>query len=139
MKDFEQSAQFQTDRKRRIMNLDAQPIEPLPITKAERIAQLNDLARTAMGVCCRLVQTIGINALPPADQSRIREKVELFNAFTEGNNPHGERDFGSFDHDGQRILWKIDYYDKALQYGSDAPEDPTRTTRVLTIMLAEEY
>ena len=108
-------------------------------TKTERIAELNDLARTAMGVCSRVVQTPGIMALDAADQSRIREQVELFNAFTEGNNPHGERDFGSFTHNGAKVFWKIDYYDKALQYGSDAPEDPARTTRVLTIMLAEEY
>lgn len=139
MATFEESAQFQTDRKRRIMNHDTRPIEPLPMTTTERIAELNDLARTAMGVCSRVVQTIGINALPPADQSRIREKVELFNAFTEGNNPHGERDFGMFDHNGQRIMWKIDYYDKRYQYGSEDPSDPTKTARLLTIMLAEEY
>lgn len=45
---------------------------------AARIAQLNDLARTAMGVASRVVQTPGIKALSPGDQSRIREKVELF-------------------------------------------------------------
>ena len=31
-----------------------------------RIAELNDLARTAMGVASRLVQTAGISALAPA-------------------------------------------------------------------------
>ncbi len=44
-----------------------------------------------MGVCGRLRQTSGINAR--TDQSAIREKVETFNAFTEDNNPYGERDF----------------------------------------------
>jgi hypothetical protein len=29
-----------------------------------------------------MFQTSGINALPPADQSAIREKVERFDAFT---------------------------------------------------------
>jgi hypothetical protein len=104
-----------------------------------RIAKLNDIARTAMGVAGKLVQTEGINALPPEDQSRIRELVELFKDFNEGNNPHGERDFGSFEHNGNKIFWKIDYYDKQLEYGSEHPEDPGQTTRVLTIMLAEEY
>lgn len=103
------------------------------------IRRLNDLARTAMGVASKLIQTPGINALPPATQSRIREKVELFDTWTKGNDPHGEHDFGNFEHDGNRIFWKIDYYDRALEYGSEHPEDPAQTTRVLTIMLAEEY
>jgi hypothetical protein len=41
-----------------------------------KIAELNDLCRTAMGVAGRLVQTAGIASLPPEDQSAIREKVE---------------------------------------------------------------
>jgi hypothetical protein len=104
-----------------------------------RIAQLNDLARTAMGVASRVVQTPGIQAFDPAEQSKIREKVERFNAFTPANDPHGEHDFGSFEHCDFRIYWKIDYYDKKLEFGSEHPEDPAQTTRVLTIMLAEEY
>ena len=116
--------------------------------RTARIAHLNDMARKAMGVCGKLVQTSGINALSPADQSRIREKVETFNAFTPANDPYGEHDFGSFEladgfdgfeHDPIKIFWKIDYYDKSLEYGSEHPENPAVTTRVLTIMLAEEY
>jgi hypothetical protein len=107
--------------------------------KVTRIAELNDLARTAMGVCSRVMQTSGINALPPQIQSRIREKVELFDAFTPGNDPHGERDFGCFEHEGHSVMWKIDYYDKDLEFGSEDPSDPAQTTRVLTIMLREEY
>ncbi len=105
----------------------------------KRIAELNDLARTAMGVASRLVQTAGISALPAADQSRIRELVETFDAFTPGNDPHGERDFGCIEYNEGRVFWKIDYYDKACEYGSEDPADPAQTTRVLTIMLAEEY
>ncbi len=104
-----------------------------------RIAQLNDLARTAMGVAGRVVQTAGISALPSADQSRIREKVETFRIFTSDTDPHGEHDFGIVYHDDLKVFWKIDYYDKKLERGSEHPEDPAQTTRVLTIMLAEEY
>lgn len=105
----------------------------------EAIAQLNDLARKAMGVACRLVQTQGISALPPAEQSAIREKVETFSDFSPGNDPHGERDFGAFQHAGKRIFWKIDYYAPDMQHGSENPADPRQTVRVLTIMLASEY
>lgn len=108
-------------------------------TTTKRIAELNDLARTAMGVASRLIQTPGISALDPADQSAIRELVEKFNDFKPGNDPYGEHDFGAIEHNGNKVFWKIDYYDKALAYGSEHPEDPGQTTRVLTIMLAEEY
>lgn len=108
-------------------------------TKTQRIAELNDRCRTAMGVAGRLVQTPGISALPAQDQSAIREKVEKFKAFGEDNDPHGEHDFGSFDHAGNKIFWKIDYYDPSLSMGSADPADPGQTVRVLTIMLASEY
>lgn len=109
------------------------------MTKTQRISELNDLARTAMGVASRVVQTEGIRALDPATQSAIREKVEKFNAFTPDNDPYGEHDFGSFDHAGLTIFWKIDYYAPGLECGSEDPSDPRQTVRVLTIMLANEY
>ncbi len=46
--------------------------------KTKNIAELNDLCRRAMGVAGRLFMTKGIAALPPEDQSAIREKVENF-------------------------------------------------------------
>ncbi len=107
--------------------------------KAPEIAALNNLARSAMGIACRVYQTPGISALASRDQSAIREKVENFDAFTPDNDPHGERDFGAFEHNEHRIFWKIDYYDQTLTQGSEDPSDPRQTVRVLTIMLASEY
>ena len=92
-----------------------------------------------MGVCSRVLQTHGIRALPEEDQSRIREKVELFSEFTPGNDPYEEHDFGVIHHGEHTVFWKIDYYDRNLEFGSEHPEDPAQTTRVLTIMLKEEY
>ena len=106
---------------------------------SHEIARLNDLCRSAMGIAGKLIQTEGICALPAADQSAIREKVETFKDFSEDNDPHGERDFGAFEHNGQRIFWKIDYYARDLMHGSENPADPKQTVRVLTIMLADEY
>lgn len=107
--------------------------------KTEKIAALNDLARTAMGVACRLMQTDGINALSPEDQSAIREQVEKYDNFSKDNDPWGERDFGQFKHKGEMVFWKIDYYDTTFNGGSDDPSDAAQTKRVLTIMLASEY
>ena len=107
--------------------------------ETQKMAQLNDLCRTAMGIAGKLFETEGIRALPLADQSAIREAVETFNDFTPDNDPYGERDFGAFEHNDHRVFWKIDYYSSDLSKGSENPADPSKTTRVLTIMLAREY
>ena len=65
--------------------------------------------------------------------------MRSFEDFDEDNDPHGEHDFGAFDHDDQTIFWKIDCYDRELKWGSPDPADPEKTTRVLTILLSEEY
>jgi len=36
-------------------------------------------------------------------------------------------------------FFKIDYYDKTLEWGSEDPSDPEKTTRVMILMLASEY
>ncbi len=65
--------------------------------------------------------------------------MELFDSFTEDNDPHGKHDFGAFEHEGKRVFWKIDYYAPDMEHGSENPADPKQTVRVLTIMLASEY
>ena len=109
------------------------------ISRAEQIARLNDIARTAMGIASLVVQTPGIKALPEDVQSRSREKVELFDDFDEDNDPYGERDLGVFEHGGHRVMWKIDYYNLTLDGHSEDKANPKVTKRVLTIMLASEY
>ena len=120
-----------------------------------RIARLNDLARSAMGVACTAVATVGFRSLPEADQSRVRELIETFDAFDEGNDPHGQRDFGSIyqltdgrwtterprlpEDERERVFWKLDYYDRAMRFASEDAANPAVTRRVLTIMLADEY
>jgi hypothetical protein len=79
-------------------------------------------------------------ALSDQDRSRVVESVQNFTSFTEDNDPYGEHDFGTIALDGIGwVFWKIDYYDPSFTYASDDPADPTKTRRVLTIMLAEEY
>jgi hypothetical protein len=83
--------------------------------------------------------TVGVSALPRDVRAMAICEVETFDAFSRDNDPHGEHDFGSFELADQKFFFKLDYYDRALEFGSDDPADPAKTTRVLTIMLAEEY
>ena len=106
--------------------------------KTVEIAKLNDLLRTTF-TGGRVMATRGLLGLPADEKDKIFAAVRSFNQFGPDNDPHGEHDFGAFDHAGNRIYWKIDYYDRALTHGSEDPSDPKQTTRVLTIMLAEEY
>lgn len=103
-----------------------------------RIRQLNDEARRYL-TDGKVVFTRGITALPEADQAAILERVRTFEDFTPENDPYGEHDFGAFEHNGQRVFWKIDYYDLEERFGSPDPADLSLTRRVLTIMLAGEY
>ena len=106
----------------------------------ERIAELNDLARKDPAKAgARFVMTSGINAMTLDVQMDAVQAVQRFDAFTEDNDPHGERDFGSFDVDGVKCFWKIDYYAPDMEHGSEDPGDPAVTTRVVTVMRADEY
>lgn len=69
----------------------------------------------------------------------IIAKITAFDAFSVDNDPWQEHDFGKIIHDGETVLFKIDYYDRAMKYGSPDPSDPKVTTRVMTVMTAEEY
>ena len=118
---------------------DSEGAARIEVDRLVSIVTLNDLCRTAMGVGGRVLQTVGIRALPSHEQSRIREKVELFSDFNADNDPYGEHDFGSFEHGDVRVMFKIDCYNLDLTAGSEDPSDPKQTLRVLTIMLDEEY
>ena len=106
--------------------------------RPDAIRKLNDEFRRT-GAGGRIVVTAAINAMPLPDQLAILSAVKSFNAFSADNDPHGEGDFGTIEHKGQKIFFKIDYYDKSLEFGSEDPADPAQTLRVLTVMLANEY
>jgi len=101
------------------------------------IAALNDACRAEPG--SGWVLTPGVQALSKADLAKAVAAVSAFSDFSEANDPHGERDFGAFEVEGERLFWKIDYYDLDLCMASPDPADPAVTKRVLTLMLAQEY
>jgi hypothetical protein len=107
-------------------------------TVTARVRELNDAFRRSFSGG-RVVMTAGVNALPPDVLAEALRKVRVFDEFTKDNDPHGEHDFGAFEVSGESFFWKIDCYDRAMEFGSEDPSDPAQTTRVLTIMLADEY
>lgn len=101
-----------------------------------RIAELNDHLRCS-NVGGRIAITQGV--LATGSVPAILARVRAFDAFDTDNDPYGQRDFGALDCGGEKVFWKIDYYDQAMQFGSPDPADPSVTCRVLTVMLASEY
>ena len=81
----------------------------------------------------------GIAAMSSEDKANIVSLVQNFDNFTPDNNPYSENDFGTFDYKGEKILWKIDYYDLNNKYHSEDPSNPDITNRILTIMKVFEW
>lgn len=100
--------------------------------EAEKIAKMNDaFRRSGFGITVtRGVQTL--EGLPD-----LIDDIRGFDDFNEDNDPYGEHDFGSLAWRGEKIFWKIDYYDQKLEHGEDPLSPECR--RVITIMLADEY
>jgi hypothetical protein len=105
---------------------------------SDRIRVLNDNFRSTF-IGGQVVMTAGVADLPMDVKAHVLIHVQLFASFNADNDPHGEHDFGSLELAGETFFWKIDYYDEDCEFGSEDPADPEKTTRVLTIMLAEEY
>ena len=108
-------------------------------SRAKRIADLNDKFRKSLVTGGRTYMTAGVNAKGAEFVAKALIKVIAFDDFNADNDPHREHDFGSFELEGEKLFWKIDYYDLAAEFGSEDPTDPKKTLRVLTVMLAEEY
>jgi Protein of unknown function (DUF3768) len=104
-----------------------------------RICRLNDLFRCQGIGRGSVVHTDGVHERGPAFVMAVVYTVRTFNDFGANNDPYGEHDFGAFEVDGERLFFKLDYYNLTLDAGSPDPTDPEVTHRVLTIMLASEY
>ena len=104
-------------------------------------AQLNDEFRSNPGKFSKnkVVMSLSVSALDPVDIASLMQQVSTFSEFSEDNDPFDEHDFGAIDFVNTKYFWKIDYYDADLEYGSVDPANNDITTRVLTVMEANEY
>ncbi len=123
---------------------------------ANAIALLNDRVRQGVsgpvsyrqGNRYRYVLTGGVACLPMNIKACALTMLAVFNDFNSQNDPHGEHDYGSFfvsTGKGEKLkfVWKFGYYAVVdgrvdWEHGSEAPEDESKTYRVLTLMLGEE-
>lgn len=87
------------------------------------------------------MMTAALAAQSPEFKTEAFRKTFEFTAFNEDNDPHGEHDYGSFDVQGQKVMFKIDYYEKGSEFmfGAETPWDESKTDRVLTLMMASDY
>ncbi len=100
--------------------------------QSSQVAALNDAFRAAgQGVTI----TTGVQVLP--DLYGLMEEVRKFDQWTQDNDPYEEHDFGQIMWGPAKVLWKIDYYDQALEGWCDPLSPECR--RILTVMLASEY
>lgn len=119
--------------------------------RTELIRKYNDSFRSRVAdpvACQHLIDadllhvhfTAGVEALTGGGPGYLKILGAVQNAeISEADDPYGDHDFGSIEHNGVRCFWKIDYYDKLGAKGSEDPADLDQTLRVLTIMLASEY
>lgn len=108
------------------------------VPRAEAIALLNDtLRKTGTGGSVMITQNL--LRVTGFDPTELAKALADYTGFDADNDPHGERDFGDMTLWGYDLIWKIDYYDKDLKYGSDDPANPEVTRRVLTVMLASDW
>tara|TARA_R100001510_G_C7611436_1_gene174841 strand:+ start:687 stop:1076 length:390 start_codon:yes stop_codon:yes gene_type:complete len=128
--------------------VDQKVLNDKKLPKIEKIALLNDELRKKLitgelfkaGNKDKAYITRGASVFANGmNRMQFLNNVALYRNFTEDNNPHGERDFGNFMYQKEKIFWKIDYKDNAMMYHSPDASDPSQTIRVLTIMKASEW
>jgi hypothetical protein len=100
--------------------------------------ELNDTFRSTF-VGGGVLVTDGVAAMDCNAKRCLLSAVRMFDQFSDDNDPNGEHDFGVIEIAGDRFFFKIDYYDRSMSGHSPDKADPTITTRVLTIMRADEY
>jgi len=104
------------------------------------IQRLNDAFRVSLSADLgQVVLTSGFAHLDAETITQIMDAVRTYDHFDEGIDPYHEHDMGRFTAGGEGYYWKIDYYDRSLEFHSPDPADPSVTIRVLTIMRVDEY
>jgi len=114
-------------------------VSAISASRTARICELNDTFRQSLAIGKQCVLTPGVFAMGAAFVTDALSAIRVFQDFNADGDPYGEHDFGVFSIADTFCVWKIDYYDLTLHFGSEDPADIAQTKRVLTVMLLEEY
>ena len=113
-----------------------------PDARLATIARLNDRCRQGLDRTARILITRAcLGAFADNRTAEIVAQAEILSAlrgYQFRDAEADERDRGNFDYRGTTVYFRIDYYDAAMEYGSEDPADASQTPRMLTIMLRED-
>lgn len=67
-------------------------------------------------------------------------RIAAQDVFPPESDPDGWHDFGAVEVWGETVWWKVDLYaDEGMTWGSERPDDPAQTYRLLTVMLPSDW
>ena len=110
----------------------------VPLSRSEAIARLNDQLRKT-GTGGTVIVTKAVTHLSGFNTGALMTALANYDGFNANNDPHGERDSGSLRLFHSDLLFKIDYYDLALKFGSDDPANAAATKRTLTVLTSADW
>ena len=128
---------------------DAPPTEHAPDDAL--VAEQNDRFRRALpslppgtaapdGLRGRVLLTRAVAERGPLFPLLCLLEIAGHETFDPEDDPEGRHDFGAVEVEGERVWFKIDLYsDEAMEWGSEHPDDPALTYRVLTVMLPSDW
>lgn len=125
------------------MPITAQPAAE--IARHEQIARLNDRVRLGLDPQAQIVITRNcleqLADAPSAPEEGFVLQAKLLAAFRDCTfgEDSPEHDFAAITFLGLKVWMKLDYYAPGLEFGSEDPADSTKTVRVMTILLPEDY
>lgn len=82
-----------------------------------RVRELNDRFRRDGLGNGSIMLTLGIQEKGGAFAVAAVVAVRAFDDFSSDNDPWGEHDFGAVEVEGEKVFFKIDYYDPSLSIG----------------------
>jgi len=113
-----------------------------PDARLATIARLNDRCRQGLDRTARILITRAcLGTFADSRAAEIVAQAEIVSAlrvYHFRDVEADERDRGNFEFRGTTVYFRIDYYDAAMEYGSEDPADAGQTRRILTIMLRQD-